>query len=115
MFVEETVITRTYPIFIILKLRSNNSLNYKIYKSVCRHSIILPQNSRPLLILLLSETTSMGDIMQVVEASKMSPKPKQLSGFVSIRKYCIIKVLQLLVANNLLFENIQINHRLLET
>lgn len=33
----------------------------------------------------------------------------------SIHKQCIIKALQWLVANNLLYKNIQINQRLLET
>ncbi len=53
--------------------------------------------------------------MRVVWAGKTSPQPEQLSGFVSIWKHRIIEALQWLVANNPLYENIQINHRLLET
>lgn len=53
--------------------------------------------------------------MQVMWAGKTSPQPEQLSGFVSIQKYHIIGALQWLVANNSLYENIKINHRLLKT
>ncbi len=48
-------------------------------------------------------------------AGKISPQAEQLSGFVSIWKHRIIGALQWLVANNPLYENIQINYRLLET
>ncbi len=47
-------------------------------------------------------------------AGKTSPQLEQLSGFVSIWKYRIIGALHWLVANNPLYENIQINHRLLK-
>ncbi len=103
---EEAVIARAYSVVTILKLRPNNNFNLGTYKGVHRHSIFLPQNPRPLLTLLPSKTTSMDDVMQVVWASKTSPQPEQLSGFVSIRKHCVIGALQWLIANNPLYENI---------
>ncbi len=57
----------------------------------------------------------MDDVVRVVWVDKMSPQPEQLSGFVSIRKHRVIGALQWLVANNPLYENIQINHRSLKT
>ena len=97
---EEVVIVRTHPVVTILKLKPNNSFNPGTYRGVRGHSVLLPQNPGPLLILLPLETTSVNNIVRVVWAGKTSPKPKQLSGFVSIQKYCIIEALQWLVANN---------------
>ncbi len=103
---EEAIIARAHPVVIILKLRPNDSFNPGTYRAVCGHSILLPQNPRPLLTLLPSEMTSVDDVMQVVWAGKTLPQPEQLSGFVSIRKHRVIGALQWLVANNPLYENI---------
>ncbi len=93
----------------------HDSFNPGTYRGVRGHSVLLPQNPGPLLILLLSETTSIDDVVRVVWAGKTSPQSEQLSGFVSIRKHCVIGALQWLVANNPLYKNIQINYCLLET
>ncbi len=114
-FAEEVVTARAHPVVTILKLRPNNSFNLGTYRGVCRHSVLLPQNPRLLLILLPSETTSVDDVVRVVWAGKTSPQLEQLSRFVSIRKHRVIGALQWLVANNPLYENIQINHYLLKT
>ncbi len=84
----------------------------QLYTLLC---FTFPQNLRPLFTLLPLEMTSVDNVMQVVWTDKTSLQFEQLSGFVSIRKYRIIRALQWLVANNPLYENIQINHRLLET
>ncbi len=97
---EEVVIARAYLVVTILKLKPNNSFNPGTYRGVCGHSFLLPQNLGPLLTLLPSEITSVDDVVRVVWAYKTSLQPEQLSGFVSLRKYCIIGALQWLVANN---------------
>lgn len=53
--------------------------------------------------------------MQVVLVGKTSLQPKKLREFVSIQKYHIISILNWLVANNLLYKNIEINYHLLNT
>lgn len=39
IFAEKAVIARIYPIIAILKLQSNNSFNFKSYKSVSRYFV----------------------------------------------------------------------------
>lgn len=63
---EEVVITRAHLIVTILKLTPNNRFNLGFYRGVQGYSILLPQNSGPLLNLLSSDTTSVNDIMRVV-------------------------------------------------
>lgn len=55
LFIKEVIITKVYPIVIILKLRPNNSFNPKSYRGVRRHFILLSQNLDLLLNLLPSE------------------------------------------------------------
>ena len=112
---KEALITKAHLVIIILKLRPNNSFISGTYRGVRGHSLLLSKNLRPLLTLLPSETTSMDDVVRVVWASKTLPQSEQLSEFVSIQKYCVIGALQRWMANNPLYENIQINHRLLKT
>ena len=113
--IEEAVIAKAHPVVTILKLRPNNSFNPGIYRDVCGHFVFLSQNTKPLFILLPSEITFVDDVVQVMWVGKMLLQPKQLSGFMSIRKHCVIGALQWLMANNLLYEYIQIYHRLLKT
>ncbi len=112
---EEAVIARAHLVITILKLRSNNTFNLRSYRGICGHSVLLPQNPRPLLDLLLSETMPVDEVVKVVWRGKSSPRPKQLSAFVSIRKHRVISALRWLIANNPLYNNIGINYRLLET
>ena len=112
---EKAVIARAHPVIKILKLRPNNSFNLGSYRSVCGHSVLLPQNPGPLLNLLPSEKTSVNNVVKVVWAGKTLPQPDQLSEFVSIRKHYAILALHWLMANNLLYENIEINQYLLKT
>lgn len=112
---DKTVIARAYPVITILKLRLNNNFNPGLYRSVCRHSMFLLQNSGLLLNLLPWETTFVDDVVKVVWTSKTLPQPEQLNKSMSIRKHCIIGVLYWLIANNLLYKNIKINHCLLKT
>lgn len=51
--------------------------------------------------------------MRVIWVEKTSPQPEQLKRFVNIQKYHIIRVLNWLIANNLLYKNIEINQRLI--
>ena len=111
---EKAVIARVHTVITILKLKPNNSFNPGSYRGVCRHFVLLSQNLGPLLSLLPSKTTSVDDIVRVLWAGKTLPHPKQLSGFVSIQKYCVILTLHWLIANNPLYENIEINQRLLK-
>lgn len=110
---EKAVIAKTHSVITILKLRPNNKFNSGLYRGVQGHSILLPQNPGRLLNLLLSNTTSVNDVMQVVWVGKMSSQPKQLKRFVNIWKYHIISALNWLGANNSLYKNIKINQHLL--
>ncbi len=112
---EEAVIAQAYPVITILKLRPNNTFNPGSYRGIRGHSVLLPPNPGPLLDLLPSKTTPVDEVVRVVWGGKSSPRPKQFSAFVSIRKHRIIGALRWLIANNPLYKNIGINHRLLET
>ncbi len=112
---EEAVIAQAHPVITILKLRPNNTFNPGSYRGIRGHSVLLPQNPWPLLDLLPSETTPIDKVVRVVWGGKASTRPKQLSVFLRIRKHCIIGALHWLIANNLLYKNIGINYRLLET
>ena len=63
---EKVVITRTYLVVIILKLRPKNNLNLGTYKGICRHFVLWPQNLGPLLIFLPLKTTSVDHVVRVV-------------------------------------------------
>lgn len=41
---EKAIIARIDFVIIILKLKFNNNFNHKLFKSICEHSILLPQN-----------------------------------------------------------------------
>ncbi len=112
---EEAVIAQAHPVITILKLRPNNTFNPRSYRGIRGHSVLLLQNPGPLFDLLLSETTPIDEMVRVVWGGKSLPQPKQLSAFVSIRKYCVIDTLRWLIANNPLYKNIGINYWLLET
>ncbi len=112
---EEAVIARAHLVVTILKLKPNNNFNPGTYRGICRHSVLLFQNPRPVFTLLLLEMTSIDNVVQVVWAGKTLPQSQQLSGFVNIQKHGVIGALQWLMANNLLYENIQINCYLLKT
>lgn len=112
---EEAVITQIHLVIIILKLRLNNTFNPRLYRGIREHSVLLPQNPRRLFDLLLSKITLVDKVVKVMWGDKLLPQPKQLSVFVSIRKHCVISTLHWLIANNVLYKNIGINHRLLET
>ena len=63
---KKTVIARVHLVITISKLRPNNSFNLGPYRGVCRHSVLLPQNPRPLLILLLLKTTFVGNLVRLI-------------------------------------------------
>ena len=72
----KAIIVRTHLVVTILKLRPNNKFNSGLYKSVRGYFVLLSQNPDLLLNLLLSGTTFIDNVMQVVWAGKMSPQPK---------------------------------------
>ncbi len=113
--VENAVISQVYPVITILKLKPNNSFNPESYRGVHGHFMLLPQNTEPLLYLLPSKTTHVDKVVRVMWEGKLLPQTEQLILFVSIRKHCVIDALHWLIANNLLYKNIGINHQLLET
>lgn len=59
--------------------------------------------------------TYINNVLQIVWAAKLSSKAKDLSRFLTIRKRHIIDALHWLIANNLLYKDIEINYRLFNT
>lgn len=65
-YTKQFVIARTHLVITILKLKPNNNLNFRSYKGVCRHYMLLPQNLETLLNLFSLETTFVDMIIRVV-------------------------------------------------
>lgn len=114
-FTEKVIIVLAHLVISILILRPNNNFNLKSYRSVCKHSMLLPQNSKLLFDLLSWKITPVDKIVKNICGSKSLLRPKQWSAFVSIQEHYIIGVLSWLIINNFLYKNTKINHRFFET
>ena len=112
---KKAIITRVHLIITILKLRPNNRFNLRSYREIQGYAIILSQNSRSLLTLLLSDLATFEDVMRIIWLRSTFLQYKNLQKFESVKKYQIIKVLEWLKLHNSFYHNISINYPLLNT
>lgn len=112
--VEEGVIARAHPVISILKLRPSGTSFSASYQRIRGHAVVLPQNPGPLLTLLPSPTLQLHDVIRVVWASKRPHTVADIRLFGRIRKRKILDALTWLKENNTLYQDISINHDLLD-
>ena len=110
---EEAIIARAHFIVTILKLRPNNRFNPGSYREIRGHTVILSQNSGPLLTLLLFNSAILEDVIRIVWLRSTSFQCKDLQKFVFVRKQQIIEVLKWLKAYDPFYNNIFTNYPLL--
>lgn len=113
--VEEVVITCTYPVILILKLRLSGLSLLALYQQIHGHAMVLPQNPGPLLDLLLSSIFQLYEIIRVVWTRKQPHTIANICLFGRVRKIKILNVLLWLKENNILYKDIIINYPELDT
>ena len=113
--VKEVFIACAYPIMSIIKLRASVYGSFALYYRIWGHTVVLSQNSGPLLTILPSSNLVPHDIICIAWASKQPHTPSNIHFFVRVRIIRVLETLHWWKANNLLYTNIVINLDLLDT
>ena len=85
-FVEEVFIARAHPVISILKLQPSKSSIDVSYQRVRGHAVVLPQNPRPLLDLLPSDTLVLHDVIRIVWARDRPHTAADIQPFATVQR-----------------------------
>ena len=113
--VEEEFIACANSVISIMKFRLSGSGSLTCYYWIQSHTVVLPQNPKPLFIILLSSILAPHNVICIAWASKQPYKYFNISLFPYVWRIKIWKALCWLKANNPLYTNIVINLDLLNT
>jgi hypothetical protein len=113
--VEESLIAKCHPLGIIIKLRPGGRASPLNYRASRGHFIVIPQDPEPLLEILPSPELSLHDVIRVVWLGKQPATYTDFSPFLLVRKHRVLAALQYLVQHNQIYQDITINHQMLDT
>lgn len=113
--VEECLIAKCHPLGIIIKLRPGRQTSPLNYRASRGHFIVIPQDPEPLLDILPSPALTLHDVIRVFWLGKKPPSYTDLSPFLLVRKHRVLAALQYLVQHNQVYQNLTINHQMLDS
>lgn len=108
------MIILAYLVVLILKLKPFGASLAAFYQRIYDHVVVLPQNPRPLLHMLLSSPFILYDIVQIVWVSERPHTNADIGSFAKVRKEKVLMVLHWLKQENLLYEHIVINFNMMQ-
>jgi hypothetical protein len=107
---EKCLITRSYSLNVILRLRSNDEKKHSVKYFVIReHIIILSQNSKSLSRILSNFFIQLCEKVKIIWINKHVFTRDDIRFYVMIKKRKIWKVLQWLFVHNTLYKDIYID------
>jgi hypothetical protein len=111
--VEECLIAKCHPVGIVLKLRPGGHSSLVSYRAIRGYFIVIPQDPEPLLHILPSPDISLDNLIKVLWAGKQPPEDADLRPFLLVRKLKVLAALQYLVQHNKVYQDVDINHRII--
>ena len=106
----DSVIARSHPLGVILKLRPNGRSSPVNYRALYGHFIVIPG----LLDILPSPELRLHDLIKVFWLGNKSPVDKDLKPFLLVRKAEVLAALRYLVEHNHLYHDVTINHSMID-
>ena len=113
--VEECLIAKCHPLGMIIKLRPGGHTSPLNYRALRGHFVVIPQDPEPLLEILPSPALSLHDMIRVFWLGKQPVTHTDLSPFLLVRKNRVLAALQYLVGHNQVYQDITINHQMIDT
>jgi Helitron helicase-like domain at N-terminus len=105
-FMEERVIAQATSVAVILRLQKRDPSSYEGLKG---HTILLPQDTTPLVTMLPASRASLANTVNVVWVGKSVPDRDQLRRYFTIRRQKVEDALKWLIANNKDYKTVSIN------
>jgi len=113
--VEECLIAKCYPIRTILKLHSRGQSSPTSYNALQGYIILIPQDPRPLLCILLCPELKLNNLIKVFWLGKETPIDSELKPFLQVRKDKVLAALRYLIQHNHLYYDLGINHEMINS
>ena len=113
--VEECLIARCHPVGVILKLRPGGHTSPVNHHALKGHFIVIPQDPKPLLTILPSPDLHLHDIIKVFWLGERPPVKDDFKHALLVRKAKVLAALQFLVQHNPLYQDVAINHAMIDS
>lgn len=107
---EECLIAKSHPIGVVLKLRPGHRSTPTSYHALRGHFIIIPQDPGPLLQILPSPGLQFTELIKVLWLGSRPPMATDLKPFLVVRKHKVLAALQYLIQHNVLYQDVTIDH-----
>ena len=111
---EECLIARCHPVGVILKLRPGGHASPVNHHALKGHFIVIPQDPKPLLTILPSPDLHLHDVIKVFWLGERPPVKDDLKYALLVRKAKVLAALQFLVQHNPLYQDLAINHAMID-
>ena len=113
--VEKYLIIKCYFINIIFKLWSDSHFSLINYNILWEHMIIISQDFKSLLQILLSSELRLNNVIKIFWLNKSSLINRNLKLFLSVWKNKVLMILHYLIQHNYLYHNLTINNIMIKS